>query len=144
MKDKIFETCTSRKEIMSAHKEAQTKQFERFGVFFAFSSEQLAEGLKKIGFEKGKHKLSAIGGGGYCFSHTLKDFKEDLDALSDAKTKALKRVCGKDEIILYALNNYECFYTGDIEDAYESELQHLGYTMAECWEVFHKYREEYQ
>jgi len=45
-----------------------------------------------------------------------------------------------EEVILYDLNNYECFYTGDITNALEV-LESLGYTPEQVRGVYHKNQE---
>jgi hypothetical protein len=97
----------------------------------------LKEGLEKIGFEHGKHKVRSIGAGGYCFSYMFETYEKDSEALIDAKNKATKKLLPREKIIMLSLQNYECFYTGDIEDAYESDLKHMGYTLEEVWKVYH-------
>jgi len=133
----MFDNCKTNQEVNKVFTEEQTKLFDRCGVFFAFSQGQLREGLEKIGFQHGKHKVKPIGAGGYCFSHMFETYEKEFEALIDAKNAATKRLLPKEKIIMLSLQNFECFYTGDIEDAYESDLKHMGYTLEECWKVYH-------
>ena len=133
----MLDSCKNMKEVNETFISEQSNLFDKHGVFFAFSKDQINEGLEKIGFERGKHKLRAIGGGAYCFSHTFDAFDKEHDALIVAKHEATKRLRTPEQIILAALNNFECFYTGDIEDAYESELKGMGYSLEQCWKVYH-------
>ncbi len=130
-----FDTCTNTREVQATFTAEQTKLFEQCGVFFAFSRGQLAEGLRRIGFVEGEHKLRELGAGGYCFSHHAEAFNQGLEALVRERNRAVKRLLTDDQIILRALENFECFYTGDVEDAYE-ELKHQGYSLEDCWRVY--------
>ena len=99
-------------------KEEYQKRFSKItdnvGLFWAFNREQLAEGMKKNPSEK----YVNIGMGGFMPKVNVDQFMEKTKAL-DAWFKEEKKKIKKEKMILYELNNYECFYTGDIQDAYE-------------------------
>ena len=86
------------------------------GIFYAFSDEQFAEGLAKCGYTQAdvdSGKIVADGFGGY---GTIEAF----DKRSEFYAKLAERIkieCMPDEIFSYEYWNYECNYTGDIEDA---------------------------
>lgn len=89
-------------------------------VFWAFNEEQLREGIAKYNISE-NNKMISIGMGGYMPSKHKDKFKEDskeLDNWYKAQLKELRRnKAALEKVILYELNNYECFYTGDIDDA---------------------------
>lgn len=117
---------------IKAEKENKVSELLKFcSVFFAFSNEQfhanktpLAEGEKYV----------SIGAGGYMPKGKAQDFKKGLDDIdtwfkSEVKSQKLRRAN-----IIYELGNYECWYTGEIEDAVNA----LGedYTLEEIQEVY--------
>lgn len=106
------------------------------GVFWAFSNEQFAEGKKKNPVAKGE-KYASIGAGGFLPSKNVTKFVKGMQEIEKWAKKAKKDAT---EVILYELNNYECFYTGDITDAMP-RLEELGYTREEVKKVYHANRE---
>lgn len=127
------------RDIKKQQEAAHTALFEEVRLFWAFSNEQLAEGLKKINHVKGE-KLRSIGAGGYLPAENVDKFIKGMARIKKEYNKAIKDG-GKEmrkNAILQALNNYECFYTGEIEEAVE-ELG-KGYTYQEVYKV---YREKY-
>jgi hypothetical protein len=122
-------------------KEAQDKMTElhdRLGLFWAFSNEQFVK--NKTPLKEGE-KYVSIGMGGFLpksnFDELMKGWKE-IEAWK--KQEVQKNKAEKEETILYELNNYECFYTGDIADAMPV-LKDLGFTVKEVKEVYHANRE---
>jgi len=108
-------------------KARHSKEFGEFeGVFFAFSNEQLAEGMAKIGLAADDYKsIVSIGAGGYL----LKEKREAFKALFDRQSKERKDL-KKDEsklveALVYELSNHEYCITGNPEDA----LNALGLTL---------------
>ncbi len=109
-------------EIKARH----SKEFGEFdGVFFAFSNEQLAEGMVKVGLPVDDYKsIVSLGAGGYLRKDRVQVYK-DLFARQKAEMTAFK----KDqkaliEALAYELANHEYCITGDPTDA----LNRLGYT----------------
>ena len=105
------------KEIKDKHAKAYNDLMEQSGVFWAFNNDQFKEGIKKL--EKSGHlkkgdKLVRIPAGGLCPKHNINTLLKGIKQANKTKTKELKEA--KKEAILYELNNYECFYTGEIDD----------------------------
>lgn len=121
-------------------KQEEQKRLEQLsdevGLFWAFSNEQFEEGKKKNPVAKGE-RYTSIGAGGFLPSKNVQKWVDGMKAVEkwakDAKKDAK-------EVILYELNNYECFYTGDIEDALP-RLHDFGYTTEEVKKVYHANRE---
>lgn len=111
--------------------EAQTECFNKHGVFFAFSPQQLNE-QKKEGVE-----YVSLGSGLICPKDAVKAFVEDHSNIVDAGIRLDLERNGKEKIIRRELANYECYYTGDIDDCVEA-LEDYGITAAEVATVFNK------
>ena len=114
-------------ETYTEMKARHSKEFGEFeGVFFAFSNEQLAEGMAKLGLAPDDYKsIVSIGAGGYL----LKNKREAFHALFNrqaAERKELKKDESKlVEALVYELSNHEYCITGNPEDA----LNALGLTL---------------
>jgi hypothetical protein len=121
------------KTIQEIKKEGQDKLTELFnecGVFFAFSNEQFQE--NKTPLKEGE-KYVSMGAGGYLPKGNVQTYLDGHKAITKwekAEIKAAKE--GKEQHILYELQNHECFYTGDIEDA----MPVLPYPRKDVWKVF--------
>lgn len=92
-------------------------------LFWAFSNEQLKEGINKINLSEGE-KIVHIGHGGYLPKNNVDQFLNGMESIKKwekAERKAQKD-SDKEAHILSELNNYECFYVQDIEDALPSLL----------------------
>lgn len=114
-------------ETYTGMKARHSKEFADFeGVFFAFSNEQLKDGMLKLGLKENEYSsLVSIGAGGYILKTKRDEFKA-LFARQDQERKDLKKDEKKlIEALIYELGNHEYGYTGDATDAVES----LGYTM---------------
>lgn len=114
-----------------------TELFNKCQVFWAFSQEQFLEGTAKYPLPKGE-KYVSIGMGGFMPKSKHGELTAGLAALKQWEKGAIKQAKA-DEVILYELNNYECFYTGEITDALEV-LEPLGYTPEQVRAVYHKYQ----
>ena len=110
-----------------------SKILEKHKVFFAFSGLQLVAGLKKIN-EK-KENLTAIGGGGFLPKENLDGYLEEMLKVSGWFNNEVKKL-DANSVIRYELNNYECYYTGDITDAL-AVLKNYGLTRDQVSKVFH-------
>jgi hypothetical protein len=104
------------------------------GLFWAFSNKQFEE--SKTPLKEGE-KYVSIGMGGYLPKGNVDKWLEGMKAIEKWVKEAKKDA---KEVILYELNNYECFYTGDITDAMP-RLEELGYTREEVKKVYHANRE---
>lgn len=109
----------------------QTELFNQYGVFFAFSNEQ---------FEKGKKEgviYSQLGAGMLCPKANVQAFWADHErVVADGIAEDI-RANGKDAIIRRELYNYECFYTGDIDDCVDA-VECYGFTRADVVAEYHK------
>jgi hypothetical protein len=92
----------------------QTALFKEQKVFFAFSNNQLNEGIKKHDL-KGV-KLVSLGSGMYCPKTNARAVIRALDGIYRLGIEQDIKENGIDKIILRELYNHECFYTGDIAD----------------------------
>ena len=103
-------------EIKQKHQTAYNDIMSEAGVFWAFSTKQFKEGLKKASLIKGE-KLTRIPGGGFCPSKNINGMMTKIEAANATQKTELKAAREeKTAAILYELKNYECFYTGEIED----------------------------
>jgi len=95
----------------------------RHEVFWAFNEEQLRGGISKYNISK-DNKMVSIGMGGYMPSKYLSSYLKETEELYNWYKSRLKELrknkAELEKVILYELNNYECFYTGDIDGACEA------------------------
>ena len=79
-------------------KEKQAKELNEFkGIFFAFSNEQLKEGLKKVGLKENEtDKICSIGAGGYLLKTVAKDFHKMFE---NAQKEIVNAMLEKDFLI---------------------------------------------
>ena len=114
-------------ENYTSMKQRHSEEFSKFeGIFFAFSNEQLKEGMIKIGLKEDDYgSLVSIGAGGYLRKDKREDFKA-LFARQDKERKELRKDEARlVEALVYELGNHEYCITGNPEDA----LSALGYTI---------------
>lgn len=122
----------------------QTEIFNKYGVFFAFSNEQFSKGIAKIkgeGILLEGEKVRSLFGGGYVPSKHHDTVLNELGQVHEDGRAADIKENGKEKIIERELYNYECFYTGDIEDAIEP-LSYYGYTREDILKVYHEKYDE--
>lgn len=110
-----------------------SKLLEDCNVFWAFNNEQFAEGKAKNPLKKGE-KYIDIGGGGYMPKGKFEQFETGLQDIEQWTKQTIKQA-KTEEVILYELNNYESFYTGELDNAMEV-LEPLGYTYEQVREVY--------
>lgn len=122
-------------EIKKEKETATTKLFEDCRVFFAFSNDQLKEGLEKYPLVE-EDKLVSVGAGGYCPKSKAEDLKNGFKQIEKDYKKAVQENKQRKAEILDELKNREAFYTQDIEETREA----LGedYTREEVQEVFNE------
>lgn len=113
-------------------KDKQQKYTNDFPMIFAFSDEQLKEGMEKLGLnENDKDKIYSIGGGGFIrktdsesFNNMFSSFDKEMDnAIKDDTTgeNFIK------DMFRYELSNHEYGCTYDIVPT----LNALGFTIEE-------------
>lgn len=106
---------------------------ERNKVFFAFSELQLMEGLAEI--QEKRENITGVGMGGFLPKENLTKYLDEMLEASGWFNNEVKKL-NANEVIRYELNNYECYYTGDIEDAM-GVLKNYGLTRDQVLTVFH-------
>ena len=94
--------------------DAQTKCFEENGAFFAFSSSQLNE--KKVE----DVVYVNVGSGLICPKENGKKLLKELEDIVTAGIAQDIKENGYENIIKRELNNYECYYVGEIDDAVDA------------------------
>lgn len=121
--------------IKAEHEKRYAELFDSCHVFWAFSNEQFKEGAAKNPTKAGE-KYVSIGQGGYLPKSNFDELQAGLTAIKKWKTQAMKEVKAE-EAILYELNNYEAFYSGEIDDV----VDHFEgkYTVEEIRKVYRKY-----
>jgi len=111
-----------------ALKEKHAKEVNDFPMFFAFSNDQFAEGMQKIGLNPSEtDKIYSAGAGGYY----KKTDAEKLHAMFKTHDDEMKQARTNEEFIFhmfdYELGNHEYTYTGEVDQT----LDALGLTMEE-------------
>lgn len=113
-------------------KDRQQTEFNQLPLMFAFSNEQFAEGMKKLGLTAGDtDKIYSIGAGGY-IKKADAPLMHDMINRHDAEFQAAinDRQTGDTfifDMFDYELANHEYSYTGDVSET----LDALGLTVAE-------------
>lgn len=109
-----------------------TELLNKTGSFFAFGQKQFEE-KKKEGV-----KYTSVGAGLICPSDKVKFLAEQMDKIfKEGKKKDLTEN-GKEKIIIRELYNYECFYTGDISDAWQVLKDYEGITLEDVKKAYAK------
>lgn len=92
-------------------------------VFFAFSNDQLNEGMKKCGYNDYSEIRSAGSGtGAYGSTESLQSFFEEYDNRSNRVAKE----CDPQKVYDYEFVNYECGYTGTDAEAIKLVVSYFG------------------
>lgn len=107
----------------------QTEAFKKHGAFFAFSGSQFNE--NKI---EGV-KYADCGHGLICPKDNADALIKELDEINKNGIKQDIEENGIEKIIKRELGNYECYYTGEIDDAVEA-LEDYGITREQILTVF--------
>lgn len=110
----------------------QSKEFSELDyLFFAFSNQQLKEGMQKLGLDmdskEDQAKMLSVGHGGYILKAKREEFRAFIDRQRSEKQEALKDTAYLVGALVYELGNHEYGYTGDSSDAVESVIGGLGY-----------------
>jgi len=103
---------------------------EANGAFFAFNPEQFDRQARQ------GVKYKNLSSGLLCpVDNALKCTNEMNNVIEKARRQRLKEYT-KEEIIHYELSNYECYYTGEIDDAVDA-LEPYGINREEIAKVYH-------
>lgn len=111
--------------------DAVSAALDKAGAFFAFSNEQFAE-KEKEGVE-----YVSLGAGMICPKENAKTLILEINSVHKEGVKRDLEENGKEAIIKRELANYECYYTGEIEDCVDA-LKDYSITEEEIYEVFVK------
>lgn len=98
-------------------REETDKLIKECHMFFAFSHEQLKEGLDNLkanGVLLQGEKVTDIGAGGFMPSKFVEKYIQGQKDIDKEYKKLKKDEKAKKEYILYELHNHEVFYTGDL------------------------------
>lgn len=109
--------------------EKQTKAFDKYGAFFAFSQKQFNE-AKKEGV-----KYIATGSGMIVPKENVDVLMKELEDIYQDGIKQDIAENGIEAIIKRELGNYECYYTGDITNAVEA-LEDYGISRDQVEKIF--------
>lgn len=89
-------------------------------LFFAFSDEQLKEGLLKIGLEKTDlDKIVNLGAGGFIKKSDLADYSKWIERRANELDELLTNETFCYQAFVYELQNHEFSYTHDVTDTLE-------------------------
>jgi hypothetical protein len=108
----------------------------KYELFYAFNKEQFDEALK-IRNRKDLGFYVNISYGAYIPNKFKEEYKKELDILYKKSIQIDIEENGKDKIILRELNNHECFYTGEIDDAVDA-VHKYGYTSDDVYKIYKK------
>jgi hypothetical protein len=115
---------------LSEYIEVKTdKLYEKTGAFYAFGQKQYDEKAKD-----GVDYVS-LGCGLICPKENAQLFNEEYDRIIKESIAEDIADNGKEAIIKRELNNYECYYTGNIGECVDS-LKDYGYTKDEIRKIF--------
>ena len=103
-------------QLNAQREQKQSKLMQEVRLFWAFSNDQLREGIQKIQLQEGE-KLVSIGAGGYLPKGNVDTFINGMEAITKEYKAAIKSNKLRVKLIAYQLANHECYYTGDIEPA---------------------------
>ena len=109
--------------------------FESCRLFWAFSNEQFTQGKIKYPLKEGE-KYTSIGAGGFMPNSEVTKFIEGMKKIKDWEKSEIKKAKQQDAQILYELQNYECFYTGDISPV----LERFYYSAEKVQAIYNKNR----
>lgn len=114
----------------------QSALFKELGVFFAFSREQFDTGAAANQDKKPEGtRWCDMGIGMFMPSVNVEEFKRrHTQIVSNGIARDLKEN-GRHSVIVRELRNYECFYTGEIDDALGA-LKDYGISAEEVRKVF--------
>lgn len=113
--------------------EKQTALFKKYDVFFAFSDDQLEEGLKKTG--RKKEEMTSLGMGMICPKEHAETFMDEhAKVVKDGIAEDIAQL-GIEAVVRRELSNHECYYTGDPTECFDA-LEMYPVTHAEIVNIF--------
>ena len=124
-------------EIQNANHAKHSQLYDRMGVFFAFGTEQF-ERQRKEGVEYVAGPCNMV-----IPKDNAKEFVAEFKKLSKELTKEYRTHIPMDRMIAYQLSNYEAYYSGEIDEAYEMTVCYYPEcTMEDVRRVYLKKLEE--
>ncbi len=107
-------------ETYQEQKRRHAAEFNAFdGIFFAFSNEQMKEGIEKHGVNE-SNRVVNIGAGGFVLKSRLQEFKDLLKRQENERHALKQDIKEMTEALIYELQNHEYCVTGDPTAALES------------------------
>jgi hypothetical protein len=107
---------------------AHEQEINDFRIMWAYSDEQFAEGMKKLGLkETDTDKVVAIGGGGFLKKSDVPAFEEMMQRHDAERMEAFKDDAFAYDAFLYELGNHEFC----IAQEYEPTLNALGLSVSD-------------
>lgn len=122
-------------ELKTQKEEKVSELIKYCNMFFAFSNQQFDENKTQL---KEGEKYVHIGAGAYMPKSNLEPYLKGIEEINKWYADEVKKTKNGENEILYELQNYECFYTGDISDAYE--VLKSRYTLEQVNNVYNKNR----
>lgn len=118
-------------ELKKQKEDKITQLIKDVRMFFAFSTQQFQENKTE---KEESEKYVHIGVGAYLPKSQVENYISGIENINKWYKATIKGNKLRKQEIAYQLNNYECYYTGDISDALEA----LGseYTEAEVMAVY--------
>lgn len=125
-------------QIKNEYRDNLNALMEKNGVFWAFSNERLDKHKKDNNIVDNKDLIS-IGMGGFMPKINADNFFKEMDAEDKRFKKALKDASTeKENAIKYELDNFECFYSGDLTEVFKTFKG--VYTPASILKVYKKFK----
>jgi len=103
--------------------------------FFAFSTKQFNEGLKKHNLNK-ENVLR-----GYAGLFGTKEGIKEFYSFYDKQAEKIKNQCNPQDVYYYEFDNHECSYTRDDEEAIEIVISYFGKEIAKTVKRRYAYKE---
>lgn len=101
------------------------------GMFFAFNNYQFEQNKTP---KKDDEKYLSLGAGAFMPKSNFEKYQQGMKEISKWFKDTVEANKQREARILYELNNYECFYTGSIDEALEALGS--GYTAEEVLAVY--------
>jgi len=122
-------------EIKKDRETSTTELMNSCGVFWAFSRSQFEE--NKTPLKEGE-KYVDIGAGGFMPKGNVDKYIAGMKEIAINFKNQIAENGVQVDHILYELHNHECFYTGNIDSAFEV-LEHEGYSKEMVLGIFHSH-----
>ena len=135
----------NRNEVLKKYNKNYLEQeFYNNNIYYAFSENQLQEGMRKLGAKDTDELTSIFGAGDICLKSKVKELVTWINSQSQERVKWLVSLTEEEKeiIIEYEIGNHECTYTWDIEPVVDLLQDIFGYNL--IVKVWQKVKKEYQ